>query len=133
MLEKWRRGPQKIGMALGFVALPLLWFIQDKLLRFGIGLSWSPNLELLDHFVAGAVPGAILGAGISKAIFAVTNNNWSDCKRQLIGHSLAVLTLIALLIFGIPLSLHNWRLPLFLPLHLALLMFFLGLLMRSRR
>lgn len=154
MIEKWERQPLRVGMVAGFISLPILWILQGYLLHLAFG-SRSPSSELLlRYFVMGAIPGAILGAGVSKAALARRHGDGGAAKWHLVRHGGAVFTLFLLLhapyiwrasqntslktfLFGFPVP------PWFgvlaaamlsnLPFQCALLMLFVGLLMRSRR
>lgn len=156
MLQKWERQPGRVGMLLGFVAIPLGWWLRDALLRFALGLSSDTTLyfQLLHVFAGGAIPGALLGAGLSTAAAAGREGHWKAAKRHLIIYS-ALAALLSLLlvtpvartmlqgasqrvsILGHELSpktaLVIGTFLVSFPLHCALLMLFIGLLMRPRR
>ena len=162
MIEKWERSPQRIGMVVGFVALPLLWWLQDYLLHLALGFRGPSRLEPIECFAAGAIPGVILGAGISKAAFAARQGHFRQAKWHLLIYSCGIVgwkavtssvdlwqhwprpapgtSLGIVTFYGIHFSwwahslfLHLvWKNIFYFPLHAAILMFFIGLLMRSR-
>ncbi|MBW3636870.1 MAG: hypothetical protein KY445_10500 [Armatimonadetes bacterium] len=142
-------------MAAGFVLLPILWLLQDNLLFFGFGFGSPSDFDLINYFLAGAIPGAILGAGVSKAALAWRQGDSDAAKWHLLCHGAAVLTLISLLvaptiwsdfqtysgrtlIFGFPVPpwlavLGSSIITTNFPLHCAFLMLVSGILMRSHR
>lgn len=156
MLEKWERQPVRVGMLLGFVAMPLGWWLRDASLRLALGFGSDTTLyfQLLHFFAAGALPGAILGAGLSKAAFAWRRGDEEAAKRHLVVYS-ALVGLLSLLLVapGAGAMLQNAALKVqFLgrevsprtafviativvsfPLHCAVLTLFISLLMRARR
>lgn len=154
MLEKWERQPARVGMLLGFVAVPLGWWLQSALIKF-VFYSDGPLAFVLYYSIWGAIPGAVLGAGISKSVSALRQENQKHAKRYLIRYGAVVLTLLlgrsayAYWLFAHQLGsgnarLFNWPVPLWLavslgtlisdlPFQIALLMLFIGLLMRPRR
>lgn len=155
MLEKWQRAPGRVGMAVGFLALPLLWWLRETLLQLAFDMPVAPlQFQTLHFFAAGAIPGSMLGAGLSKAFLSLRNGDKSVAKRYFIiyGVLVGVLNLI-FVASGIYSALQNASLQVSLlghpvppkigivigtflgsfPLNCALLMLFIGLLMRSKR
>lgn len=163
MQENWEKHPQRIGMVVGFVALPLLWMLQEVVLRLAFGAPMPFASDLLRCFAVSAIPGAILGAGISQAVLARQAGNWRRSKRHLLFHSFVIVawyaatssislwqhwprlapgTSLGIVTFG-GIQFSWWAFPFFLhlvwanafkfPLHCALLTLFVGFLMRSRR
>lgn len=156
MLRSWEKHSQRVGMVAGFVVLPLLWWLQDALLFSVFGIGSRSESELFLYFLGGAIPGVILGAGISKAVLASRQNEWGDAKWHLISHAAAVLFLFFWFAtapgiwsemqrpsggtFLLGIYLPRWLAIFiskenltFLPLQLAILMLFIGFAMRSKR
>ena len=146
MIEKWQRQPGRVGMVAGFVALPILWWLQECVLRLATSYFLPSSREILNYFAQGALPGAVLGAGISQAYFAFHKGERRQAKRDLLFSSALVLGAILISFLGrsgrlrmygffIPGWLSFWLNPdLYknFAFQVAVLVFFIGLLMRSR-
>lgn len=151
MIEKWERQPIRIGMVVGFVVLPTLWILQEIILRLATGYHLPLSDEIRYFITGGALPGAILGAGISQAYFANQKGEFKQARRDLLLHSVLVLSAVMLQVtfsngggflqigtnrLSIPPWLDFWINPAIyknFAFQSALLMFFIGLLMRPRR
>lgn len=158
MLGKWERHPQGVGMIVGFILLPLLWILQEAMFQMVEGQRLIALFQMTNIIRGGALPGAILGSGISQAYFAVRRRDYRQAKPCLLLSSILVLLSVWLplafelafsnrrgssqvgidgfLIFSIPYWSRVLIQPLFernLAFAMAFLTLFIGLLMRSRR
>ena len=155
MIEKWEKHPGRVGLLIGFVAIPLLWWLQSRLIYLAFGYGSPSSFEFIAfYWIWGAIPGAICGRGISQSLFAWRQQDGRKTKSNLLWHggvAFAVLLLMyvhliwqlsqnpstEVVLFGFSLS--PWLGVLLgstlsnLPFQCTLLMLFIGLLMRSRR
>ena len=155
MSEKWQQHPFRDGIIAGFIGLPMLWMVQESVLRLALQ---NPPLLPNQIFVLctiGALPGAVLGAGFFKALDARRRGQRRAMKRTLMGSGAAVAIIILLLFavvvlneerqlpaqsfiwgYQVPVWVNFYLVPLLtrvFPFHCAVLMFFIGLFMRSGR
>lgn len=145
-MNKWERQPLRVGMLLGFTLIPLLAIIEEYALRRLLGRSSLSHYELIAFFKPGAFFGAVLGAGALQALASYRSGNLCHTRWHLLWHGGAIflLSLYSLYrVFGLwapsptfsyldDFLVTHW-ITRNLSLHCALLMLFLGLLMRSKR
>lgn len=154
MLKIWEKHPRRFGIIAGLFALPLGWWLQELVLALVVGRPLPSGEKFFAYCFWGALPGAILGEGISAALLFCQQNDLRKAKRRLISCSCAVLSFIFLfvnlfipwgrslnrpLLIGttqLPAEFRYFINPLFyqnFAVYCALLMLFIGLLMRARR
>ncbi len=139
------------GMIAGLIALPVLWWLQEIVLRLATGYPLPQAIEISFFISYGALPGAVLGAGISQCILARKNGDFGQARGSLLITSCLVLLSVVLTLafstgnefvrFGAsvvtitpwPGAAMNPGLYKNFAFQSALLVFFIGLLMRSRR
>ncbi len=154
MLEKWEKQPGSVGLLVGFVAMPLLWWLRSRLIYLAFGYGSPSSLDFIAFYcIWGAIPGAICGRGVSQALFAWRQQDGRKTKSNLLWHGGVVFVFFALFIAyrvwlfsqmpGIKVPLLNSSVPLWFsiaftltlndfPFQCASLMLFIGLSLRSR-